>query len=112
VTRTFDVVDEDLVTEHTVDISRVITEEDTTERSKGANEVGLEGDGSFNAVDIVSGLENDRPTRSLDSRCLFLGSVSHVERVSDAEGRRSLEQGRNVTQEMGGMEPFMLCLLA
>jgi hypothetical protein len=57
--RTFDLADEDGGTEDTVDVTGVITEEDTTESSKSANQVGLPGDGSFDAVDIVGGLELD-----------------------------------------------------
>jgi hypothetical protein len=73
--RTFDVVDEDLVTEHTVDVSRVVTEENTTEGGKGADHVGLEGDGSLDAVDIGCGLEDNGAARGRDvgggARLLF-----------------------------------------
>lgn len=43
--------------EDTVDVTRVVTEEDTTEGGEGAHHVGLEGDGGLNSVDIVGLLE-------------------------------------------------------
>ncbi len=50
-----DEVDEFGVGSSTVDVTRVITEEDATERRKGADQVGFPGDWSFDAVDIVGG---------------------------------------------------------
>lgn len=43
----------------TVDITGVITEEDTTEGGKGAEKVGLPGDGGLDRLDIVGGLKGD-----------------------------------------------------
>jgi len=62
---TLDQSDEDLGTSDTVDVTGVVTEEDTTERGEGAHQVGLPGDGSFDALDIVGSGEtpsgrNDR----------------------------------------------------
>lgn len=57
--RAFNLADEDGGTEDTVDVTGVITEEDTTKGSKSTDQVGFPGDGSFNAVDVVSGLEFD-----------------------------------------------------
>lgn len=48
-------LDEDLGTEHTVDVTGVVAEEDATERGKGADEVGLPGDGSLDALDVLGG---------------------------------------------------------
>jgi len=50
---TLDESDEDAGTSDTVDVTGVVTEEDTTERGEGAHEVGLPGDGSLDALDIV-----------------------------------------------------------
>ena len=43
---------EDGRTEDSIDITRVISEEDTSERGKGADQVGLEGDGRLDALDV------------------------------------------------------------
>jgi hypothetical protein len=45
--------DENLGASDTVDVSGIVTEEDTTERGKGAHQVGLPGDGSLDALNIV-----------------------------------------------------------
>jgi len=55
---TLNSLDEDRRGSNTVDVTRVITEEDTSEGGKGADEVGLEGDWGLDAVDIVSGCES------------------------------------------------------
>ena len=49
--------------EDTVDVSRVITEEDTTERGEGADEVRLPGHGSLDAIDIAGGRERSSAAR-------------------------------------------------
>ena len=46
--------DEDTRASDTVDVTGIVTEEDTTERGEGAHEVGLPGDGSLDALNIVS----------------------------------------------------------
>jgi hypothetical protein len=51
---TLDEGDEDAGASDTVDVTGIVTEEDTTERGECAHEVGLPGDGSLNALDIVS----------------------------------------------------------
>jgi hypothetical protein len=51
---TLDEGDEDAGASDTVDVTGIVTEEDTTERGEGAHEVGLPGDGSLDALDIVS----------------------------------------------------------
>lgn len=38
-----------------IDVARVVAEVDTTESGKGTHEVGLPGDGSLDAVDIIGG---------------------------------------------------------
>ena len=43
--------------EDTVDVSRIVTEEDTAERCEGADEVRLPGHGSLDARDIAGGCE-------------------------------------------------------
>lgn len=55
----FDGIDKDLRAENAVDVTGVITEEDTTERREGADEVGLPCDGGFDAFDIWSVSEPD-----------------------------------------------------
>lgn len=45
-------VNEVVVAINTVDVSRVVAEEDTSERRKGAHQVRLPSHGSFNAIDI------------------------------------------------------------
>lgn len=51
-------MNEDAGTSNTVDVTRVVSEEDTTEGSKGAHHVRLKGDWGFDAVDIVSCVED------------------------------------------------------
>ena len=51
---TLDESDEDAGAGDTVDVTGIVTEEDTTERGEGAHEVGLPGDGSLDALNIVS----------------------------------------------------------
>lgn len=58
--KALDLVDEVLGTIDTVDVPRVVTEEDATEGGKGAHEVGLPGDGSLDLVDVIGRLEGDR----------------------------------------------------
>lgn len=53
----FDEIDEDFGSGHTVDVTRVVTEENTTERGESANEVGLEGDRRLDAIHIAGGSE-------------------------------------------------------
>ena len=55
-TCSLDLVDEVGRANHTVDVSRIIPEEDTTERCERAEKVGLPGDGSLNAIDIARGV--------------------------------------------------------
>lgn len=50
-------LDEVLVAENTVDVTRIVTEEDTTEGGKGAENVGLPGNRSFNVLDILGNAE-------------------------------------------------------
>merc|ERR1719258_244585 len=52
--RALDELDEPLRASDTVDVPGVITEEDTTEGGEGAHHVGLPGDRSLDALDIVS----------------------------------------------------------
>lgn len=55
---------EDLGARDAVDVARIITEEDTTERGKGTDDICLPGDGGFDAFDIGGGVQagsrNDR----------------------------------------------------
>lgn len=44
--------DEVVHTQDTVDVSRIVTEEDTTKGRKGTHEVGLEGDGGLDAQGV------------------------------------------------------------
>ena len=37
------------------DVTRVVTEEDASERGEGAHEIGFPGDGSLNARDVTGG---------------------------------------------------------
>jgi hypothetical protein len=50
---TFDDMDEDWRASNTVDVTRIVTEEDTAKGREGANQVGLPGDRCLDAVDIV-----------------------------------------------------------
>ncbi len=52
--RPLDGINEDLGAEHTVDVPGVVAEEDATERGKGADEVGLPGDGGLDALDVLA----------------------------------------------------------
>ncbi len=75
---TLNVMDEDLVSKHTVDISRIVAEEDTTEGGKSTDQVGLEGHRSFDTVDIGGGLEDNRATRGIDVAGLLL-NICHID---------------------------------
>ena len=59
-TAALDLLDEKLGAVDTVDVTGIITEEDTSERGEGAHHVGLPGDGSLDLLDIVGSLEGDR----------------------------------------------------
>ena len=52
-----------LQTEDTVDVSRVIAEEDPTEGREGADEVRLPGHGSLDAIDIAGGSDGSSAAR-------------------------------------------------
>lgn len=54
---TLDLLNEVLGAVDTVDVSGIVTEEDTTERGESAHEVGLPGNGSLNLLDIFSSLK-------------------------------------------------------
>lgn len=55
-----DLFNEELGAVDTVDVTGIVTEEDTSERGEGAHEVGLPGDGSLDLLDILGSLEGDR----------------------------------------------------
>lgn len=57
----FDDMDEDCRASNTVDVTRIVTEEDTAKGREGANQVGLPGDRGLDAVDIVR--DRQRATR-------------------------------------------------
>lgn len=73
---------EDGVAENTVDVTRVVTEEDTTEGGKGAKEVGLPGDGSLDVLNVLGRGEVDFAARVLlvDLRHGGASSASPVKR--------------------------------
>lgn len=52
-TDTLDGLDEDLGAVDTVDVTGVVTEEDTTKGGEGAHEVGLPGDGGLNGLHVL-----------------------------------------------------------
>lgn len=56
--RAFDIVDEESRASDTVDVSGVVTEEDTTEGRESAHQVGFPGDRSLDAGDIVGSCES------------------------------------------------------
>ena len=58
---TFDDVDEDWGASNTVNVTRIVTEEDTAKGREGTNQVGLPGDRRLDIVDIVRG--SQRGTR-------------------------------------------------
>ena len=70
-------VDEHSGAGDTIDISRVITEEDTTKGRKGADEVRLPGDGGLNHLDIVGMVEASNET--------WLGGSRHGNRSSSSK---------------------------
>ena len=52
---TFDDVDEDWGASNTVNVTRIVTEEDTAKGREGTNQVGLPGDRRLDIVYIVRG---------------------------------------------------------
>jgi len=52
-----DLLDEKRRVEHTVNITGIVTEEDTTEGCEGTKEVGLPGNGALSHVDISGSLD-------------------------------------------------------
>ena len=116
--RTLDVLDEDGVSQDTVDVSRVITEEDTAEGGKGADHVGLEGYGSLDTVDIVGGLEDDGGAGlALEPPGVDIFSFgSHIGEsiwtiLMRIEERTEEWQGNGKLQERGNWEFMFTCLL-
>ena len=69
-----ELVDEVSHSQYTVDVARVVSEEDATERGKGTHEVGLEGDWGLNTSDIGRGGESGAPTRQ-DGRFEVCGAL-------------------------------------
>lgn len=57
--RALDGVDEVERTVDSIDISGIVTEEDTAKGGKGAQEVGLPGDGSLDGLDILGSMKGD-----------------------------------------------------
>lgn len=55
--RTLDLVDEEQGAVDTIDVSRIVAEEDTPEGGKGTQQVGLPGNWGLDALDIVGGAE-------------------------------------------------------
>lgn len=79
-TRALDGLDEDGVAVDTVDVTGVVTEEDTTKRGKGAHHVGLPGDGGLDGLDRLGGVEGGDMVGLLDDRALGLKVGRHGER--------------------------------
>lgn len=76
---TVDGADEGAGTRDTVDVTRVVAEEETTDRGKGAHQVGLPGDGGLDVVDVVGGLQT---SSGVGGRVVFhiVGDVGLLER--------------------------------
>ena len=72
--RALDGVDEDLGSKDTVDITGIVTEEDTAERGEGADEVRLPRHGRLNSLNILSDGEGSSVVRSCRHAGLLLGS--------------------------------------
>lgn len=73
-TLALDLLNEELGAVDTVDVTGIITEEDTAKGGEGAQEVGLPGDGSLDLLDILGSLEGDGAVtlvgvRVLDTHC-------------------------------------------
>ena len=68
--------DEDLGAGDTVDVTRIVTEEDTTEGGEGAHEVGLPGDGSLDTLG-VGGCGQANRVASVGGDRLRVGSLLH-----------------------------------
>lgn len=56
---TLDSLDEDLGAQDTVDVTGVITKEDTTERSESTEKIGLPGNGSLDMLNVRGRVEGD-----------------------------------------------------
>lgn len=109
--KALDLVDEVLGTIDTVDVPRIVTEEDATERGEGAHKVGLPGYGSLDLVDIVGSLEGDRVVASA---LIALGFVdTHDEDVASWLQRRLQRWGGEHSicfgSVVGGSETLKLC---
>lgn len=68
---------EDLRTQDTIDVSRVVAEEDTAKGSKSADHIRLPRDWGLDPVDVVGGLEHN--TISAGRRLLVYCLIRHVE---------------------------------
>lgn len=68
---------EDLGAQDSVDVAGVVTEEDATERGKGADHVGLPGDGGLDAVDVLRGGNAVDMVGGWGLRFLFVEGVGH-----------------------------------
>lgn len=73
---TLDESDEDSGASDTVDVTGVVTEEDTTEGGEGAHQVGLPCDGSFNAL-RVGGCGQANRVGPVTGGHLVVGSLLH-----------------------------------
>ena len=78
----------------TVDVSRVIAEEDTSEGSEGADQVGFPGHWSLDAIDIGGGGEGTNLARHLDACWDERGLKSAGACRSQKEQKKSVSQQR------------------
>lgn len=67
----------DLGAQDSVDVAGVVAEEDATERGKGADHVGLPGDGGLDAVDVLRGGNAVDVVGGRGLRFLFMEGVGH-----------------------------------
>ena len=98
---------------NTVDVTRIVAEEDTTKGGKGTHDVGLPGDGSLDVLNVRSGMKSSLLTAVLFNTCLFGGrhdggvvlcfSNAVLSKVDDLllEGDTRLEGGGDIMDGLG-----------
>jgi len=93
--QTLEGLNEEVHTQDTGDVSRVITEEDTTKGSKGTHQICLEGDGGLDASSIdAAPADGANSTGHFDTGSSGWGSGSTYGSYDNEVGNRGGDEGK------------------
>jgi hypothetical protein len=102
---TFNDVDEDCRASNTVDVARIVTEEDTAKGREGANQVGLPGDRCLDIVDVARGSQRGTRHDRQGIGVVGLGIVGTCQAGDERAplGEREIVEVRNAIAALGGV---------